>query len=371
MARLRDQRKRVISADYVDGAKHRDDLLRRLHQVRGLLAEVEQEAADPGNRASSGLDGLDGLAGRLGGKKLVSHQSKVRRRARRRAVRPRRAGWRAPRRIRLTSTPSPAACRLPQDVRLTTACCLCEIFRLYAPNAPYTTGELKVRGDPVWRGLAVWFAPRLPRRCAARRAARAAHRPAQSIFRLLVQQLYTLETNFDPCFSIVQSLAEVNTCCELSKHIDEEWAQSMLQSLYGCLFDIIRCAPARGRARGACSDAARPRDRPEHSSKLEAHMVDIVTDSLAILDSAAIPPKLLDPILMPLVEQVSSRVPPKPLPRPTAALLPRCRPYFALSDAWSPLPALRRARTRRGRAAWPRTCCAIWSTGCRGPSPKS
>lgn len=33
-------------------------------------------------------------------------------------------------------------------------------------------------------------------------------------------------------------------------------------------------------------------------------MVDIVSDSLGILDSAAIPPKLLDPILMPLVEQV-------------------------------------------------------------------
>ena len=94
-----------LKPGYLTARGNKDALLRRFDAAHTLLREIEQDNEDMPNIKHMTKDLVD--------KKVLHHKDK--------------------------------------DVRLMASCCLAEVLRIYAPEAPYNSAELVVRGDRVLR----------------------------------------------------------------------------------------------------------------------------------------------------------------------------------------------------------------------------
>lgn len=136
-----------------------------------------------------------------------------------------------------------------RDVRLLVACSIADVFRVYAPNAPYQNEEL-----------------------------------IKKIFRFFIQQLKGLQDPKHPTFKryfyLLENLAWVksfNICIEL------EESQSIFCDLFSLIFSIVN---------------------ENHSEKVKNFMVDMLTP--LILESDATSPELMEIIFTQLIEPKKS-----------------------------------------------------------------
>lgn len=136
-----------------------------------------------------------------------------------------------------------------RDVRLLVACSIADVFRVYAPNAPYQSEEL-----------------------------------IKKIFRFFIQQLKGLQDPKHPTFKryfyLLENLAWVksfNICIEL------EDSQSIFCELFSLIFSIVN---------------------ENHSEKVKNFMVDMLTP--LILESDATSPELMEIIFTQLIEPKKS-----------------------------------------------------------------
>jgi len=136
-----------------------------------------------------------------------------------------------------------------RDVRLLVACSIADVFRVYAPNAPYQNEEL-----------------------------------IKKIFRFFIQQLKGLQDPKHPTFKryfyLLENLAWVksfNICIEL------EDSQSIFCELFALIFSIVN---------------------ENHSEKVKNFMIDMLTP--LILESDATSPELMEIIFTQLIEPKKS-----------------------------------------------------------------
>ena len=115
-----------------------------------------------------------------------------------------------------------------RGVRAYTACTLVDILRLYAPEAPYTGVELKVRFPPF--SLATTRSP---------------SRAPQDIFQFLFAQLKYLTTAKEPhfaeCFYLIESFSNVKSIVLIC---DLECADELMTEIFTQCFDVIRSVPS-------------------------------------------------------------------------------------------------------------------------------
>lgn len=137
-----------------------------------------------------------------------------------------------------------------RDVRLLVACSIADVFRVYAPNAPYENEEL-----------------------------------IKKIFRFFIQQLKGLEDPKHPTFKryfyLLENLAWVksfNICIEL------EDSQVIFCELFSLIFSIVN---------------------ENHSEKVKNFMIDVLTP--LILESDATSPELMEIILIHLIDPKKSQ----------------------------------------------------------------
>lgn len=132
-----------------------------------------------------------------------------------------------------------------KDVKLLVACAIADVFRVYAPNAPYQNEEL-----------------------------------IKKIFRFFIHQLKGLQdpknSTFKRYFYLLESLAWVksfNICIELQE------AQEIFCELFSLIFSIVN---------------------ENHSETVKKHMIDMLTP--LILESDATSPRLMEIMFMQLIE---------------------------------------------------------------------
>ncbi|KAL6073815.1 Sister chromatid cohesion protein pds5, variant 3 [Balamuthia mandrillaris] len=198
------QESKLLTAEFVSASLSKAELLRRLGKLYKFLKSMKQD-----NRSKSMLDST---AATLVQKELLTHKN--------------------------------------SEVRLLTACCLADIIRIYAPDAPYD------------------------------------HSMISQVFQLFIQQLQRIgeveDESFHLRFALLEKLAVVKAFIILVDKEDE-----LLVQVFKTFFDAIT---------------------PEHSVLVVTHMLDIMTSCLE--ECEEIPLELLDAILVNLLAKNKQEHPP-------------------------------------------------------------
>lgn len=164
-----------------------------------------------------------------------------------------------------------------KDVKLQAACCLADIIRLFAPQAPYNEKQLEVRIFTLYWGT----------------------KRGQRVFALFIEQLKGLEEvnspSFARCFYLLERLSVVKAFVLLVDLSDE-----LLVTLFKTLFQIASYVPYPVYPILTFLS-------PEHSHKVITHMLDVM--SSCIDECPQISQPLLDCILHPLLPSAKAESP--------------------------------------------------------------